>query len=50
MPLLKRSRAFILFRLSESEFSFRGVGYLIGLYLGALVIAAILAPPVYWAI
>lgn len=50
MSWLKRSRTFLLFRLSESEYSFRGVAYLILLYLGALVVAAVLAPPVYWGI
>jgi len=37
----------MLFQLSESERSSRGIYYLLILYVGALVLAALLAPPAY---
>ncbi len=46
----RRRRAFMLFQLGESERSWKGLILLGVLYLGALGIAAVLAPPVYWLI
>lgn len=50
MHWLKRNRHFMLFRLSESERTSRGLVYLALLYVGAMVVAALLAPPVFWGI
>lgn len=41
---------FMLFGLSEKETSWRGVGLLAAVFLGSLLIAAVLTPPAYWLV
>lgn len=48
--LFPRESSYLLFRLSPMERSWRGVVYLLAVYLGALLIAAVLSPWVYWGI
>ncbi len=49
MPL-KRDPFFILFGLPTERRSWRGLGLLAFVYLGALVFAALLTPPVFWLV
>ena len=46
---LHREREFLLFGLGAEVRSWRGVWLLLGVFLGAMVFAAIFSPPVYWA-
>ncbi|MGF1449493.1 MAG: lysostaphin resistance A-like protein [Opitutales bacterium] len=47
---MSRSPGLLLFDLKAGQTSLRGLGLLLGVYLGALLIAAVLAPPVYWLV
>jgi len=47
---LPREREFLLFGLSQEDRSWRGVWLLLGVFIGAMVFAALISPPVYWAI
>ena len=47
---LSREREFLLFGISPEVRSWRGVWLLLGVFLGAMVFAALFSPPVYWAI
>ena len=46
----RRDRFFILFHLTVDQFSWRGVGWFLGVYFGAFLLAGIFAPLVYHGI
>ena len=45
--MLKRDRHWILFNLAPDQFSWRGVCYLLGVYVGSLLFAAVVTAPIY---
>ncbi len=47
---LDRPAGLLLFDLKNGQTSWRGLWLLLGVYLGALLIAAVLTPPVYWLV
>ncbi len=50
MFLARRDSRFILFGLGAGETSWRGVGLLAVVFFGSLAVAAVLTPPLYWAV
>ncbi|HTB62478.1 MAG TPA: CPBP family glutamic-type intramembrane protease [Opitutales bacterium] len=46
----QRDSRFMLFGLSEEQSSWRGVVLLAAVFVGSLVIAAVLTPPAYWLV
>jgi membrane protease YdiL (CAAX protease family) len=48
--LLRRDARFVLFGRGPEETSWRGVGLLAVVFVGSLVVAALLTPPAYWLV
>ena len=46
-PELVRDRFFLLFGCGENDYSWRGVGFLAGVYFGAIFAAAVISPCIY---
>lgn len=46
----RRDSRFVLFDLGEEKTSWRGVGLLAIVFIGSLLIAAVLTPPAYWLV
>ncbi|MGF1484976.1 MAG: lysostaphin resistance A-like protein [Opitutales bacterium] len=47
---MPRPRALLLFDLDADKTSLQGLWLLLGVYLGALLVAAVLSPPIFWAV
>jgi membrane protease YdiL (CAAX protease family) len=50
MFLARRDSRFVLFGLGPGATSWRGVGLLAAVFFGSLAVAAVLTPPLYWAV